>query len=224
MDWREARIQVMDFEGTSRSGVLEFGVVTLYGGLLLDSLTGLCAPTGEVAAADQRVHGIQETDTAGLEPFAANFDTFTRLRREGPFCAHHASVEMNLLKDTWPYPGEVPDYAAASGQTCVSWGPLLDTRRIYAALYPELASTALGDLLERFELTARLQHLALDRCPPRRRKAHCALYDALGSALLLLRLAEEPELPRLSLEQLFAFGRTQDGPDAASGAQGELAF
>ncbi|MGF1449556.1 MAG: 3'-5' exonuclease [Opitutales bacterium] len=224
MDWREARIHVIDFEGTSRSGVVEFGAVTLYGGLLLESRTALCAPTGEVAGADLRVHGIQETDTSGLDSFGAHFDTFVQLRRTGPLCAHHASVEMNLLKDTWPYPGEVPDFPAGPGRPCNSWGPLLDTRRIYAALYPDLASTALADLLERFDLVQRLKQLAEERCPPRRRKTHCALFDALGAALLLLRLAEEPDLARLRLEQLFAFSGTSGPGESPEGNQGELAL
>ena len=40
-------------------------------------------------------------------------------------------------------------------------------------------------------------------CPVDRRRYHCALYDALASALLLRRLAEEPTLKNASMRWLF---------------------
>jgi DNA polymerase-3 subunit epsilon len=220
MDWREARVHVMDFEGGPRSGIVEAGVVTLYGGLVVESWTRFCAPTGELDARESRLHGIRETDTQDREPFSTEWERFRRMRRDGPFCAHHAPVEQGMLKAFWPYPGTVPDFARC-GSATTTWGPWLDTRRIYERLYPDLDTAALGALVGAFGLAGRLETLAAEHCPPRRRKAHCALYDALASALLLLRLEEDPGLGRLSLKQLFNLSRAGGG---SGPAQGELAL
>ncbi|MGF1485365.1 MAG: 3'-5' exonuclease [Opitutales bacterium] len=222
MDWREARVHVIDFEGTPRSGVVEYGIITLFGAMVVETATRFCAPVGELAPADVRLHGIHETDTTDQPPLADDFDRFMRLRQEGPFCAHHAPVEMNLLKAAWPYPGSVRDFSQPRPAQIVSWGPLLDTRRIYASIYPELESCALEALLECFSLKPRLAELSERYCPPRRRKPHCALYDALGSALLLLRLNEEPSMTRLSLAQLFELSAARALSEPT--AQAELGF
>jgi DNA polymerase-3 subunit epsilon len=52
-------------------------------------------------------------------------------------------------------------------------------------------------------LEDKLKQLALVHCPKERIRYHCALYDALASALLLQRLFSLKELKELSLFQLF---------------------
>jgi hypothetical protein len=54
--------------------------------------------------------------------------------------------------------------------------------------------------------------LSTIHCPPSRRRAHCALYDALASSLLLLRLeGEELLLGHLTLEWLLSFSKGYSG-------------
>jgi DNA polymerase III epsilon subunit-like protein len=43
----------------------------------------------------------------------------------------------------------------------------------------------LGYLIDAFNLSKSVDHLASKFCPQDRQKPHCALYDALASALLL---------------------------------------
>jgi DNA polymerase-3 subunit epsilon len=58
-------------------------------------------------------------------------------------------------------------------------------------------------LIEIFDIQATLDAKAATICPVERRCYHCALYDALASALLLNRLTEEPTLEDASLRWLF---------------------
>jgi hypothetical protein len=61
-------------------------------------------------------------------------------------------------------------------------------------------------LVKEFMLQDDLDNLAGKHCPSNRRKAHCALYDALASSLLLVRLASEESLSSyLSLGWLLQF-------------------
>ena len=108
--------------------------------------------------------------------------------------AHHASVEGNLLKETWAYP------RLTNNLKKLGWGPWLDTRRIYETLYKGLETYRLSSLIDRFALRERLVELGQMHCPPQRRKVHCALYDALASALLLMHLDEIPDLNEATVE------------------------
>jgi DNA polymerase-3 subunit epsilon len=196
MLWRDKIIHVLDFEGTRRTGVIEFGVVTLQDGLLEATCTGFCRSRTALKFEDAKVHGIVDEMIANKEPFEKEWDRFSLLREKGLMAAHHASVEDNLLKDTWPYP------RLSDGVKRLGWGPWIDTRRIYAELYKGLDSYGLGHLTETFDLGERLMELAARHCPPDRRKVHCALYDALATALLLLRLDEMPELKAVTTHWL----------------------
>ena len=79
----------------------------------------------------------------------------------------------------------------------------MDTLSLYRSVYPGLESYGLGELVDYFGLNDPLRDLALKYCPERRRKAHCALYDALASSLLLLFLESLEEMrDRMSLHWL----------------------
>ena len=189
MKWTEERVAVMDFEGTTSSGVVEYGVVVLRGAELLSSCTELCSPTGEVSAAEARTHGLHRRHLRGVPPFRDRYEEFVELRSSvRAFAAHHASVEDNLLKAAWPY------RTAADDEADLGWGPWVDTRRLYQRLYPDLKDCSLGALVDVFGLRERLEAEAEERCPPGRGKYHCALFDALASALLLVAAAEIPEV------------------------------
>jgi len=196
MRWKDKHLHVLDFEGARRTGVIEFGVVTLREGSLESTSTGLCRAREELQVEDMRVHGIDEELIATEAPFENEWDRFSHLRATGVLVAHHASVENNLLKGTWPYP------RLSDNHKLFGWGPWIDTRRAYAVLYKGLESYSLGSLVETFALGDRLGEWAKQHCPSGRRKAHCALYDALATALLLIRLDEIPELRDTAIDWL----------------------
>ena len=195
-------IHVIDFEGSRQSGIVEYGVVTLLGDKMTAAQTRICAPIGTISDQDRLQHGISE-DIAGQE---ARFDTdwsyFAGLRETGPLCAHSATVEDGLLRSVWSYPRRSPNFAR-EGEFVATWGPWVDTLQIYRSVYPKLSSYKLSDLIAAFELQTGLDELAELYCPEKRRRFHCALYDAFASALLLKRLCAEPELAPVSLHWLF---------------------
>lgn len=220
MAWIEQPIFFVDFEGSRNSGVLEYGVATLLGGQVVETRTRLCSATGRVRAEDTAVHGLREETLGSRPPFADDWEFFATLRERGPLAAHYAGVENSLLKSVWPYPRNSPDFARP-GERVIDWGPWIDTGRIYAQLYPQLASGRLESLVATCGLQSELDALALRHCPSSRRHYHAALYDALAGALLLSSLARDVQLSALTTMQLLALS-TLDGAKRDALQQREL--
>ena len=197
-------MHIIDFEGSAKTGVLEWGVVSIQGDTLLETKTRLCGTESPIDEAERQQHGITSEEIIECPNFEQDFDLFAKLRNTGPLCAHNASVEDRFLKSTWSYTRKSPDFSNPKDNYLVtSWGPWLDTLHIYRRLYPELDSYELSALIDLFVLKEKLNQLASLHCPKERIGYHCALYDALASALLLQRLFSLPELNNLSLFQLF---------------------
>jgi DNA polymerase III epsilon subunit-like protein len=203
MRWVEQPFFFVDFEGSRAAGVLEYGVVTVLGGRVVETKTRLCRAAGRVRAEETATHGLRENDLAAQAPFADDFNFFAGWRERGPLAAHFAGVENALLKAAWPYPRRSPDFARL-GEDLVDWGPWIDTGALYAQLYPRLVSLKLADLVAACGLQPELDALAATRCPKSRHHYHAALYDALAGALLLASLAREPWLAELSTAQMLA--------------------
>lgn len=202
MDWKAGVVTMLDFEGSPGSGVVEFGLVRLSGGRITEARTERCLPTGPIHALDYAVHRLGAEQLAGTAPFERYYEAFVSCRREGVFAAHNRHAERTFLKQTWAFPPTVPD-PVEPGKRLQEWGPWVDTLTLYRSLYDGLESYALMDLVKVFALSERLGAEAERYCPADRRRSHCALYDALAAALLLLRLEEEATLKdRLSLEWL----------------------
>jgi DNA polymerase III epsilon subunit-like protein len=208
--WIDQPIFFVDFEGSRTSGILEYGVVTLLRGEVTEARTRLCRPTGRVRPEDTAVHGLDEATLAARAPFAAEWELFAGLREQGPLAAHYAGVENALLKSVWPYPRSSPDFARP-GERVVDWGPWIDSARLYAQLFPTLESGRLEALVSALGLETELTGAAARHCPPERRRYHCALYDALAGALLLARLARDPQLAGLTLLQVLALSTLDPG-------------
>ena len=198
----DSPIHVIDFEGSRQSGVVEYGCVTLENGEIVDSQTRICAPVGTITDLDRGQHGISEGRASNHALFELEWSLFARLRQSGAFCAHNASVEDGFLRGVWSCPRTSPDFAEP-GQFTATWAPWLDTLHIYRRVYPQLENHKLQALIEIFDLQAALDAQAVTICPAERCHYHCALYDALASALLLRRLADEPTLKDASLRWLF---------------------
>jgi DNA polymerase-3 subunit epsilon len=201
MHWKDCPIHVVDFEGSRQSGVVEFGLVTLWDGDIASCSTRLCRPQGEITPQERAQHGIVEDEARLFEPFAAEWERFTALRAKGPMAAHHALVENGFLKAQWPYPPASPDFLH-EGRTVADWGPWIDTRQLYARVYPDLDGYGLAELIGTFGLQERLDEAAARHCPERRGKYHCALYDTLASALLLLRLGAQEGFEHMNIPWL----------------------
>lgn len=204
-------IHVIDFEGSRQSGIVEYGVVTLVGDRIDSVQTRLCAPVGTISDIDRQQHGISESVASQEAPFVQEWTNFAAMRELGPFCAHNASVEDGFLRAVWSCPRTAPDFSEA-GRSSPTWGPWMDTLHLYRRIYPGLASYKLADLILLFELQARLDMVATIHCPKGRQAYHSALYDALASALLLMRLYKVPDLEALSLRWLML----QSAPSAAA--------
>ncbi len=192
MHWREIPIHVIDFEGSQRSGILEYGWVTLEAGAVAAAGTRLCRPLGRVEEADIAIHRIQPAVANHFPLFSEEWALFSGLRKTGPLAAHFAGAENHLIKSVWPYPPASPDFAWA-GQEVATWGPWIDTGRLYATFFPDLESANLEALVADFGYQKELDDLARRHCPGDRCGYHCALYDALAAAVLLLKLLERPE-------------------------------
>ncbi len=192
MHWADATIHFIDFEGSRASGILEFGVVTICRGEIVQTRTRLCAAQGVIALADTAVHGIDAHGVASAAPFADEWEYFASLRESGPLAAHFAQAENHLLKSVWAYPRTSPDFARPE-RTAGEWGPWIDTGRLYPQFLPVQQDVALERLLAVTGLQSELDALADEHCPAERRHYHAALYDALAGAKLLIELLRRPE-------------------------------
>lgn len=181
-------LHVLDFEGHPSYGVIEYGVVSLWQGEIVQVATRICAPRGAIPEADARLHGLRAAETAQAAPFAEDYERFLAYRQQGLFVAHNQVVEHRLLRETWPYPSLVPDWSPA-GQPVAAWGPYLDTLVLARRQWPQLLSHALGDLVAALDLLRPLSALVAEYCPAGRQRPHCALYDALACTLVLQQLA-----------------------------------
>lgn len=201
MRWTEIPIHVIDFEGARSYGVVEFGVVTLFNGDVVETDTRVCRAARPMEPREENFHGIAYSNTRDQAPFSDYFEKFSGLRNSGNLAAHHAVVENNLLKSVWPYPPFSPDFRH-SGKSIADWGPWIDTRILYSLFFPQMESHKLSDLLKTFKLEEQLQELAGKHCPSRRKNYHCALFDALGAAVLLLNLERLAEIKSITAEWL----------------------
>ena len=104
--------------------------------------------------------------------------------------------------------------------TVAEWGPWIDTCRLARAWAPSLGDFRLGQLVADLRLGGRLDALAAQHCPPKRRRFHCALYDALAAALVLRALCALEGRSQASLAQLVR--DSVSAPAANDLMQGEL--
>ncbi|MDR2677058.1 MAG: hypothetical protein LBB26_00625 [Puniceicoccales bacterium] len=181
-------IFAVDFEGTTQDGVWEFGLVQLGQTGLINPLTKICAlPPGASFFLGKPRKSVPTSDDT--KPFQEYFSFFKSLRKRGMFAAHRASVELSLLRNIWPSPGFVPNFSEETPSSHgLTWGPCIDTFVLCRRYFPQAKTHTLRDAIEFFSLGNELRTLAHEMCPPDRRIFHCALFDAIGCALILRHL------------------------------------
>lgn len=218
--WQDTPIHFIDFEGNRTSGVLEFGVVTLQGGQIINTRTRLCRSIGRVSTEDTAVHGLRAEMVANEAPFQDEWDYFAALRESGPLAAHFASVENSLLKSVWPYPRTAPDFSRTA-RSVAEWGPWIDTGRLYPQFFPRLGDGKLSELVAAGGLQSEIDAVAAEHCPANRRHYHAALYDAIAGAVLLLALLRRPEFTAATMPWLLQMS-TVDPAKRSALQQGDL--
>lgn len=186
--WWQLPLLVIDFEGSSTSGIVEYGVVEILGPKIVRCTTRLCQPRHSISWQETRQHQLKTETLANSTPFDQDKYRWINWRNQGLFVAHHAPVEKNFLKQYWPFPPAVPNFLHHG--TAVQWGPWIDTLRIFQKCFPQLNSYQLTDLIKIFRLEIKLKSVVKQYCPSQRRSPHCALYDALATTLLLQYLGE----------------------------------
>lgn len=211
----DAPIWAIDFEGSSKLGIVEFGAAKIEGGIVTQTRTEICTPKTPLLKRDTLFTGISAPDTLGKKPFAAYADEFCRMRKNAMFAAHNAVVEDSLLRAEVPSPGIVKNFATSAESP--DWAPWLDTCVLVKNLYPALASAKLSDVVLAFGIDKELDAIAGKFCPPNRRKWHCALYDALACALIITRICSSEGFEEVSLEWLAKYS------GSFKSAQGTLA-
>ena len=100
-----------------------------------------------------------------------------------PLVAHNAATEQRYLAKAFPL--HVP----------AVW---LDTLKLTKLAYPSLSSYKLEDVLRVLSLEDRVRTMMPDRAP------HDALYDAVGCAVLLCHLLQQPGWRDVSVDDLLA--------------------
>jgi DNA polymerase-3 subunit epsilon len=177
-------IHFLDFEGSLRSGIVEYGVATWREGAIESLVQRLCRPRGSVSSRETAVHGLGEAALLNLEPIDADWHLFAAWRASGPLGAHAAATENALLKSVWPFPPASPDWLFP-GARVADWAPWIDTERLARLDTANRAQTTqLETQIASRGLSAALGELAARHCPAERCRWHCAGYDALASALL----------------------------------------
>jgi DNA polymerase-3 subunit epsilon len=152
---------------------------TVAGGLG-ESFCSFLSTDRPITWAARRVHGISRRHLAGAPSLLSLWPDIKRLLGGRVIVAHGHGTEKRFLR---AFPGH-------------PFGPWIDTLHLARAAWPALNSFALGDLCDRFQLTA-----AVDQAHPERRW-HDALYDAGASALLLQHLVSALDLADKSLDLL----------------------
>ncbi|MDR2200755.1 MAG: hypothetical protein LBN94_01400 [Puniceicoccales bacterium] len=204
-------IHVIDFEGNRAYGILEYALVTLENSDIGDICYANCSESDHLAALHFREHS-RFSGKAGQFPFAEHLSLFKAKRACGVFCAHNAVIEERLLRHysfcpemvresdertggdrngltTTPLKERIARVGDGGARWQGTWGPWIDTYRLYKKFYPSVQRYGLKELIRHFRLEERLENLASEQTGEQL-TFHRALYDALGTALLLLNFTE----------------------------------
>lgn len=181
----ETAFAAIDFEsaGARRGGTdvpVQIGIACLdgLGSGLGDSLVSYLASDQPIVWSAQKVHGISTEDLVGAPSLLTLWPRISALLQNRWIVAHGAATEKRFLR-AFPFHG---------------FGPWVDTLKLARAVWPDLTSYALGDLIVTLGLETELRtlHPAF--------RWHEALSDSVASLILLKHAittaqigGEEPE-------------------------------
>ncbi|MDG0995205.1 MAG: 3'-5' exonuclease [Akkermansiaceae bacterium] len=134
----------------------------------------------KISWAAQKVHGITTDDLAGAPPLMTLWPEVKKRLGGNIAVAHGHGTEKRYLR-AFPAHG---------------FSPWIDTLQLYRAVFPDLASHALGNLCEQFQLTDKVSSLVPHKT------WHDALYDSVASLVLLEKLIQDLNLGEQPVEIL----------------------
>lgn len=175
----ETAFAAIDFEsaGARRGGTdvpVQIGIACLdgLGSGLGETLVSYLASDQPIVWSAQKVHGIRTEDLEGAPSLLALWPRINPLLQGRWVVAHGAATEKRFLR-AFPFHG---------------FGPWVDTLKLARAIWPDLPSYALGDLIVSLQLEDEMRHLH----PAFR--WHEALSDAVASLILLRHAIQTTEL------------------------------
>jgi DNA polymerase-3 subunit epsilon len=205
-------IFAIDFEGSRKIGIVEYGIAEITNGTISACSTGICAPRTTISIADSKLFDITTTQAQAFPPFETHLQQFCHMRKRGVFMAHNAIAEDTMLRDALPASPIVEN--PLTKRNCSTWGPYIDSCVLAKTLF-KLNSAKLSDVIDVFQLQNQLDEFAQQYCPTNRRKYHCALYDAIASALILIKICSFDGFEDVSLEWLLKYSnQSQDSQQA----------
>jgi hypothetical protein len=173
-------MHVIDFEGNRAYGILEYGLVTLQNNAITDVISANCCKNLSQPVSHFTEHSRFHSNCIGVN-FEKHLPLFIQKRMTGFFCAHGNAVEDRLLRQYCPTPGTT----ITEWINNFSWGPWIDTHRLYRKYYPAAKHYKLAELVRYFNLEMQLENLAQGQSVGEKLTFHRAPYDALATALLL---------------------------------------
>ena len=97
--------------------------------------------------------------------------------------AHNAHVEKLFITESAPY-----KVNTGCQSKVLTWGPWIDTLKIYRTLYPQIEDYTLKNLAVRFLSLEKISVIANRICKKNPKSFHQAMYDCLITYELLKRL------------------------------------
>ena len=159
--------RVIDFEGSRKSGIQQASIIDF------KSFTVI------------RSHEFLKDD--------GNFnDWILNLINNGPndfWVSHNISIEKNLLTSQMPYLRN-----SSSNKDSITWGPWLDSLKVYKKLYPNLNNYNLKNLSEIFLTKEEIADLSKVYCKRSKKAYHQSTFDSLVTFKLIKRLKDKVDL------------------------------
>ena len=153
--------RVIDFEGSKKAGIQQAAVIDFYNFKIISSK--------EYNLIDGNFRDWLVDITRGIQ-----IDYWV---------AHNTHVEKLFITESAPYRVNI----GFQGKV-ITWGPWIDTLKIYRALYPQIEDYTLKNLAERFLNLEKINEIADRICKKKQKSFHHAMYDSLITYELLKRL------------------------------------
>jgi exodeoxyribonuclease X len=179
-DWASLRYAAVDVEGNGQQplDLVELATVPIVGGIIGEPVSWLVKPDIALTRVATRIHGLSDKDVARAPAFAKIKNAVLDALDGAVLVAHNAHVDVDVLRR------KLPDWKTPE---------VFHTLKLARRLVPGLDSYRLGALVKTYKLDDELP----DRLTP-----HRAVYDAVVTARLFVRLATSLGAGSRSLEVL----------------------
>jgi DNA polymerase III epsilon subunit family exonuclease len=179
-DWTQLNYVVIDVEGNGQQPpeLVELAAVPITGGTIGEPRAWIVRPSKPIKPFATRIHGLTNDAVADAPAFAAIKEEVLDTFDGAALVAHNAYVDMGVLQrelGEWERP------------------EVFDTLKLARRLCPNKGSYKLGALIEAFKLAEGIPNGLIP---------HRAIYDALVTARLFVRLAAPPDTRPLSVLEL----------------------